>query len=495
MPEVETYGAQPPIELLRQFVDSGGYYDLKEKSWVSVVDTVMVCAMGPPGGGRNPTTPRFLRHFHTLSFDEFGDDTLSLIFRTIVDHAMDDRFADDVRAARSCVVEATLLTYRAAMKNLLPTPSKSHYTFNLRDFSRVVGGVLLCDPNDVTDRNALSRLWTHEALRVFADRLTDDTDRSWFVQHAAAMLENVFQLSFCDEFDHLRSGSSPETPLGYKDLRRLFFGNYMTHPEEEKRPYAEVRDVPALQLAMEQYLVDFNAVSRKPMDLVMFMFAIEHVSRISRVLQMPGGNALLVGVGGSGRQSVGTLATEIAGYKLQRIEIGKNYSMVEWREDIKALLTDAGSGEKPVVFLFSDTQIKLEAFVEDINNILNAGEVPNIFASDEKVALCEKVRAFAKDAFGTKAAGNMTPLELYSYFISRIRQRLHVVLAFSPIGDAFRDRLRLFPSLINCCPLRRVRIIGRTERDCGIASATRPRPQSRPLAPAGLLKGPSTPQA
>ncbi|KAH8057325.1 dynein light chain binding protein [Aureococcus anophagefferens] len=77
MPEVETYGAQPPIELLRQLVDSGGYYDLKEKSWNTIVDTIVTCAMGPPGGGRNGTTPRFLRHFHLLCVDGFDDTALS----------------------------------------------------------------------------------------------------------------------------------------------------------------------------------------------------------------------------------------------------------------------------------------------------------------------------------------------------------------------------------------------------------------------------------
>ena len=316
MPEVETYGAQPPIELLRQLVDCGGYYDLKEKSWVSVVDTVMMCAMGPPGGGRNPTTPRFLGHFNCLSFSEFDEETLTLIFQTIVDNTIDDQFPEDVRNARNCVVRATLNTYREAMNNLLPTPSKSHYTFNLRDFSRVISGVLLCEPKDVSDRSTLARLWTHEALRVFADRLTDEADRDWFVNHAKHTIEGVFNLNFEDEFKHLRSETPCGTSLGYGELRRLFFGNYMAHPDEEFRPYAEIRDIPALQFTIEQYLVDFNAVSRKPMDLVMFMFAIEHVSRISRVLKMPGGNALLVGVGGSGRQSVSILATEIAGYKL-----------------------------------------------------------------------------------------------------------------------------------------------------------------------------------
>lgn len=47
----------------------------------------------------------------------------------------------------------------------------------------------------------------------------------------------------------------------------------------------------------------------------------------------------------------------------------------------------------------------------------------------------------------------ITPLNMYNKFIERIRRNLHVVLAFSPIGDAFRNRLRMFPSLINCCTI------------------------------------------
>jgi len=47
----------------------------------------------------------------------------------------------------------------------------------------------------------------------------------------------------------------------------------------------------------------------------------------------------------------------------------------------------------------------------------------------------------------------LTPLNMYNKFVERIRRNLHLVLAMSPIGDAFRNRMRMFPSLINCCTI------------------------------------------
>jgi dynein heavy chain len=101
----------------------------------------------------------------------------------------------------------------------------------------------------------------------------------------------------------------------------------------------------------------------------------------------------------------------------------------------------SGGNGKPTVFLFTDVQIKLESFVEDLNNLLNTAEVPNLFANDEKAVLAEKVRAAGKQAGKTLN----TPAEFYAFFVERCRNLLHIVLAFSPIGDPFRIRLRQFP--------------------------------------------------
>ena len=77
------------------------------------------------------------------------------------------------------LVQATMRVYKDTVQGFLPTPTKSHYVFNLRDFSRVIRGVLLVPNTHMpeTDKDKLVRLWVHEVYRVFYDRLIDEEDR------------------------------------------------------------------------------------------------------------------------------------------------------------------------------------------------------------------------------------------------------------------------------------------------------------------------------
>ncbi|RHY08002.1 hypothetical protein DYB36_004114 [Aphanomyces astaci] len=225
MPQIETYGAQPPIELMRQFVDSGGWYDLKEMTWQKIVDTIVVTAMGPPGGGRNTISPRFQRHFNVFCFSEFDDATLVRIFSTIVAWYFNSGpFLPEIRKLADAVVAATLETYQNAMKVLLPTPKKSHYTFNLRDFSRVIQGIMLIPASDDFNTTGLVKLWVHESLRVIGDRLIDDEGRAWFCEFQRKMVAKHFSANFDKVFVSLkRDNGGAITP---QDMRNLFFGDY-----------------------------------------------------------------------------------------------------------------------------------------------------------------------------------------------------------------------------------------------------------------------------
>ena len=265
-------------------------------------------------------------------------------------------------------------------------------------------------------------------------------------------VKDIFKDSFDATFEHLaNNGQSGGGRVSEDDMRSLMFGDFMRPDlENEDRFYEEIKMIDSMYGIVEQCLDEYNNTHKNKMNLVIFRYVLEHLSRICRVLRSPGGNALLVGVGGSGRQSLTRLATAMAGFQLTQIEITKNYGMNEWREDLKKVLRLAGAQGQPTVFLITDSQIKDESFLEDIDSLLNTGEVPNLFAPDERGEIMEAVAGPAQAASDDKNA-EFSPLTLFAFFVNRCRENLHVVIAFSPIGDAFRNRIRKFPSLINCC--------------------------------------------
>lgn len=450
MPAREKYGAQPPIELLRQYFDHGNWYDLKDTSKVNLIDIIFLAAMGPPGGARNPVTMRFLRHFNIVSTLEFNDETMTKIFSSIMSfHLKAHEFPTDIFSTCTQIVSATMEVYKQAMDNLLPTPAKSHYTFNLRDFSRVVLGCLLIKKQSVENKKTMIRLFVHEVFRVFYDRLVDDDDRHWLYTSMRQVIKDHFKENFDTLFDHL---AKPGKPLEEDDMRSLLFGDYLNpDAENEDRLYEEVKSLEDFNAIVDTCLDEYNQTHKAQMNLVTFRYVLEHLSRICRVLKSPGGNALLVGVGGSGRQSLTRLATSMAGMNLFQPEISKSYGVTEWREDVKDVLKSAGVQGKKMVFLITDTQIKDESFLEDVDNLLNTGEVPNLFPLDEKQEITESIRPVMSQKLGPNA--DYSPLAMFAFFVNRCRENLHLIIAFSPIGDAFRNRLRQFPSLINCCTI------------------------------------------
>ena len=133
--------------------------------------------------------------------------------------------------------------------------------------------------------------------------------------------------------------------------------------------------------------------------------------------------------------------------------MGKGYGVELFWKDLAKILMRAGTSEGKNIFIFSDTQIIKESFLEDINNILNNGEVPNLFKDDEIALIHNTLKETSKDLRDAANYNLESKDGAYQFFVARIRDNLRIVLCFSPVGDNFRNRCRQFPSIINCCTI------------------------------------------
>eukprot|EP01119_Soliformovum_irregulare_P016871 TRINITY_DN4946_c0_g1_i1.p1 TRINITY_DN4946_c0_g1~~TRINITY_DN4946_c0_g1_i1.p1 ORF type:complete len:2093 (-),score=654.99 TRINITY_DN4946_c0_g1_i1:1564-7461(-) len=426
MPKKDPYGSQPPLELIRQWIDYGFWYDRQKQSVKMIKEMQLVCAMGPPGGGRSDIPSRLQSRFHVITFTFPNETQIRRIYGTLINQKLVD-FEDDIKSLGETITQATIDVYTAVTSVLLPIPSKSHYIFNLRDMSKVVQGLMHAQPEAYDNQDNIIKLWIHECFRIFYDRLVDDGDRNWFRTMMVDTVASLFGVSWAKLF----KGSL--VPSLFGDFVNET-GHYQELPSNDN--HETIRSL--LHSTLEDYNVEPGHVH---MDLVLFSDALEHVVRIHRILKQPRGNALLVGVGGSGRHSLTRLAAHLAGYSIFQIEVRKNFRESDFREKLKDLYHMAGVEDKATVFLFSDTQIKNESFLEDICFILTRGEIPNLFNAEELAGIRESFR---------QQNPNSKETSFYAKFIERAMANIHIVICLSPVGGSLRNRLRMFPALVNC---------------------------------------------
>ena len=205
--------------------------------------------------------------------------------------------------------------------------------------------------------------------------------------------------------------------------------------EEAPKVYEPGSGLPFIKGVVGNFLAKYNEENpSKAMNLVLFDDALRHLLRLNRLVEMPRGSALLVGVGGSGKQSLTKLAAYISRAVLHQITITKSYNTAALMEDLRFVYKSAGHLTKQTVFLFNESDIKEEGFLELLNSVLMTGEVPGLFAKDEIMAMTADLRnKFVKERPDqTDSQDN-----LKQYFIDCVRDNLHVILCMSPLNPKF----------------------------------------------------------
>ncbi|RXM37302.1 Dynein heavy chain 8, axonemal [Acipenser ruthenus] len=449
MPVINEWGDQVTNEIVRQMMEMTGMYSLdKPGDFTTIVDVQLMAAMIHPGGGRNDIPQRLKRQFTVFNCTLPSNVSIDKIFGIMgrgYFHACRD-FTPEISSMINLLVPASRILWQWTKVKMLPTPSKFHYIFNLRDLSRIWQGMLTVKAPECESPTLVLALFKSECTRVIADRFVSEEDKVWFEKSIIHVVQEHVDPQLVD---HLH----PE-PY-FVDFLKDAPEATGEEPEDSSLEAPKVYElIPSFEFLCEKlqfYQAQYNeAVRGSRLDLVFFKDAMTHLIKISRIIRTDCGNALLVGVGGSGKQSLTRLASFIAGYKIFQITLTRTYSISNLMDDLKLMYRVAGADGKGITFVFTDNEVKEEAFLEYLNNVLSSGEVSNLFARDELDEITQGLISVMK-----KELPRHPPTfdNLYEYFISRARKNLHVVLCFSPVGEKFRSRSLKFPGLISGCTM------------------------------------------
>ncbi|KEG12669.1 dynein heavy chain [Trypanosoma grayi] len=428
MPAPDKYGTQEAIALLQQHVNYGFWYDRVKIIQKEVVDLRYVGAMNPKSGTFT-VLDRLLRHFAVFSTNMPERADLVSIYGQIL-QAHTKKFQRDIRDAMTTLItNATIELHYLVSKQFFPTAVKFHYQWNMREMFNIFQGLCKAHPKLHTTPMQFARLWVHECNRTFRDRMAEADDMNRF---DAVFLEVISRAGFSD--------------INPKELIQepLLWGPFHTTPEGEENVYEEVT-VDNAQSFLIKKLEEYNDNYAR-MDLVLFNQAVEHLCRISRITSNPRGNALLVGVGGSGKQSLARLASFINGHDVFQILVTSSYGITEFRTDMQELYRKCGLKGYPFAFIITDTQVVSQDMLVYLNDMLASGNVPELFNQDERDGIIGSITNEVK-ASGFTDYSN--PDVCWDYFINKVRSNLHIILCFSPVSKNFAKWCRQFPALAN----------------------------------------------
>ncbi|KAF8746268.1 hypothetical protein AX14_000063 [Amanita brunnescens Koide BX004] len=424
LPATDKYGTQRVISFLRQLVECGGYWRTSDMAWIKLERIQFVGACNPPTDpGRVPLSHRFLRHAPLVMVDYPGEVSLKQIYGTYNRAAL--KVVPNLRAYSEPLTDAMVDFYLASQKRFT-TDIQAHYVYSPRELTRWVRGIYeAIRPLEVLSVEGLVRIWAHEALRLFQDRLVTEDERTWTDEQIDAVA--------LEHFPTINREEALGRPVLFSNWTSK---NYVPVDREVLREYTKAR----LRVFYEEEL---------DVPLVLFNDVLDHVLRIDRVFRQVQGHLLLIGVSGSGKTTLSRFVAWMNGLSIFQIKVSNKYTGEDFDEDLRTVLRRAGCKGEKICFIMDESNVLDSGFLERMNTLLANAEVPGLFEGDEHAALMTACKE------GSQRDGLMldSPEELYRWFTQQVAKNLHVVFTMNPPENGLASRAATSPALFNRCVL------------------------------------------
>ncbi len=404
MPEVDRFGTVAAHQIIRQFMDYRHWYDRSKLTLKDIQNCQFVACMNPTAGSFT-IDPRLQRHFCSFAVGIPCEDSMYTIYHTILSQHLSiegHRFSPQHLKIASPLVAMGLALHSRISMAFLPTAIKFHYVFNQRDLNNIYQGILYSNKETCPEPDELCRLYIHEAYRVYGDKMVCDSDADNF--------RKIFRETFKKTIEDMDDHKIFKEPLIY-----CHFADGLGDPK-----YMAVKKWSIMSSILKEAQQGYNEIVGH-MNLVMFEDAMAHVCRINRILEGPRGNCLLIGVGGSGKQSLARLAAYISSLNVYQIQIRRGYGIGDLKSDISTLFMKVGVKNIQSMFLITDAQVTDETFLVLINDLLASGEIPELFTDEEIDTIINAVRNEVKQCGVLDTKENC-----WKHFVDKVRKMLKV---------------------------------------------------------------------
>ncbi|KAJ9459816.1 Dynein beta chain [Diplonema papillatum] len=433
MPAPDKYGTQEAIAFLRQHMDYQYWYDRVKPGFPlkEIASCQYVAAMNPKSGTFT-VLDRLLWHFSMFACSMPDEADLMLIYGSIMKGHW-GKWSKDSRGVAEQVTHASVKLHKSVTKTFLPTAIKFHYQWNMREMFNIFQGLCNSVQREHDKPSELIRLWAHECDRTFRDRMTDETD--------TLLYDDLLKSAISSSFGDIKADDLSLSPGG---VALNLWAPFGVDKEGNEGILKDMSTLDELFKYLSDRLTEYNDTNVR-MELVLFEQAIQHICRICRVMSNPRGNAMLVGVGGSGKQSLSRLSSFICGLEKYQIIVTAKYGINEFRLDLQGLYMKCGQKNMQFCFIITDGQIVAREMLVYLNDLLNSGNIPDLFPPDEMEGLQGSMVNEAK----SQGIVDLSPTVLWQFFINKVRSNLHTILCFSPVGEQFSTWCRQFPALAN----------------------------------------------